>query len=258
MTLVLSPHLDDAVFSSGGLLASLSDSLVRVVTCFTQSVPNPTGFALACQLDKGLTPEVDYMALRRAEDERALALLGLHPEHWDFPEAPHRGYHSAAELFAGIHPADDITDQLTPRIRGLLYDYRPTLLLYPLGAGNHVDHLQLIKAVDALRPLYEQMDFVQYYDQPYTHRHPAAYPKLELAPDWSPEEQIPRRQTVRYPVPADDLRRKYAASLAYTTQIGFQFGDAGGMEQLLGTQEYYYARRATRRPVAGGGDSLPF
>ena len=39
---------------------------VTVVTCFTRSVPDPQGFALACQLDKGLGPEVDYMALRRA------------------------------------------------------------------------------------------------------------------------------------------------------------------------------------------------
>ena len=65
--LALSPHLDDAAFSCGGLLASLAQAGWRVVmaTLFTGSVAEPKGFALACQLDKGLGPEIDYMALRR-------------------------------------------------------------------------------------------------------------------------------------------------------------------------------------------------
>jgi hypothetical protein len=72
------------------------------VTCLTQSVPDPTGFALACQTDKGLAPDVDCLALRRAEDEEAMALLGAtEVVHLPLPEAPHRGYGSAAELLAG-------------------------------------------------------------------------------------------------------------------------------------------------------------
>jgi hypothetical protein len=43
---------------------------VTVATAFTRSVPDPQGFALACQLDKGLPPEVDYMALRRRRMRR--------------------------------------------------------------------------------------------------------------------------------------------------------------------------------------------
>src|SRR5438309_440747 len=39
-----------------------------MVTAFTATVLPATGFALACQLDKGLSPEVDYMALRRDEE----------------------------------------------------------------------------------------------------------------------------------------------------------------------------------------------
>ena len=79
--LALSPHLDDAAFSCGGTLARLAAAGWRVTLCtaFTRSVPDPTGFALACQLDKGLGPEVDYMALRRAEDDAACAALGATP-----------------------------------------------------------------------------------------------------------------------------------------------------------------------------------
>ncbi len=69
---------------------------VVVATLFTRSVPDPQGFALACQLDKGLDATVDYMALRRAEDVAACRALGLgDPIHIPLPEAPHRGYHSA-------------------------------------------------------------------------------------------------------------------------------------------------------------------
>ena len=71
--LALSPHLDDAAFSCGGLLHGLARDGWRVVmaTLFTASVDRPSGFALACQTDKGLGAEVDYMRLRRAEDDAA-------------------------------------------------------------------------------------------------------------------------------------------------------------------------------------------
>ncbi len=69
--LFLSPHLDDVAFSCGGTLLRLTDDprwRVALCTIFTASVPDPQGFALRCQTDKGIPAEVDYMALRRAED----------------------------------------------------------------------------------------------------------------------------------------------------------------------------------------------
>ena len=81
---------------------------VQCVTVFTASVERPTGFALTCQTDKGIAPEVDYMRLRREEDARACTHLGMDYEHWPYPEAPHRGYESAAELFTGIRDGDPL------------------------------------------------------------------------------------------------------------------------------------------------------
>ena len=109
--LFISPHLDDAAFSCGATLARLAANGWRTILCtvFTKSVPRPEGFALACQLDKGLPPGADYMKLRRAEDYRAAKILNAGEVlHLNFAEAPHRGYGSAAELFAGIRGGDDV------------------------------------------------------------------------------------------------------------------------------------------------------
>jgi len=67
----ISPHLDDAAFSAGGTIAMLADKgwAVTVVTVFTASVPQPQGFALACQLDKGL-PSILPIAPSRCPHSR--------------------------------------------------------------------------------------------------------------------------------------------------------------------------------------------
>lgn len=113
--LALSPHLDDAAFSCGGTLHRLAQAGwdVTMATLFTGSVRDPQGFALACQTDKGLGPQVDYMALRRDEDAAAARSLGIVARHLPFREAPHRGYGSAPELFAGTRPDDAIVPDLS-------------------------------------------------------------------------------------------------------------------------------------------------
>ncbi|WP_116105717.1 PIG-L deacetylase family protein [Lewinella sp. IMCC34191] len=227
MILVLSPHLDDAAFSCGGWIASQRAGSVTVVTCFTRSVAEPEGFALACQLDKGLSPAVDYMAIRRQEDAEAMDLLGAKHEWWDLPEAPHRGYESAADLFAGIHETDlGVKDDLIARLIEVLQTAKPETIVYPYGAGNHADHVQVVLAVAAIRDQFPATQYLQYYDQPYTRRHLGQYAsKLKDAycfyPGWA------------------SITAKFAACRAYRTQVGFQFGDDKTMEELLGDTEYF-------------------
>ena len=213
--LILSPHLDDAAFSCGGLMAVLADAGWRTVlaTAFTASVPHPTGFALACQLDKGLGPETDYMALRRGEDRAAAAILGVSDLRWlDLREAPHRGYGSAAELFGAVRADDDVWRPLAALIAGLLDAVQPDLVLAPQGLGNHVDHRQTIRAVQhaGARTL------AYYRDTPYAIRNPAA----------SPFAAVPAAMAAMVDIAAG-LDRKVAAACAYASQVGFQFGGPG-------------------------------
>ena len=152
--LALSPHLDDAVFSAGALLASLAARgwQVTVATLFTASVPGPTGVALVSQIDEGLAPDVDTMALRRAEDRAACAAIGAAPVHLPFAEAPHRGYDCAAALFAGVRADDMVVAPLADALHALISDLRPELILAPQAIGGHVDHIQTVRAFGRARP----------------------------------------------------------------------------------------------------------
>ncbi len=212
--LAVSPHLDDAAFSAGASLAALADAghEVTVVTCFTRSVPDPTGFALACQLDKGLPPDVDYLALRRAENAAAMVVLGATPVDLDLPEAPHRGYTSAPDLFAGVHPGDDVWCEVADLLAGLSAD----LWLAPQALGAHVDHLQVLRAVASLDP-----PVLWWRDSPYVLRRPDAVPGEALPGGLTPVE------------PAQLPDRRADACACYTTQLGFQFGGEAGMRAAL-------------------------
>lgn len=237
--LALSPHLDDAAFSAGGLLATLAARgwHVTMVTLFTQSVPEPKGFALACQLDKGLAPEIDYMALRRAEDDEAAAALGIAaPLHLPFREAPHRGYASAPELFLELRPDDGIDRHLAPALADLLAAEAPDLILAPQAVGGHVDHVQVVRALCGLAPA---APVLWWRDFPYTVRE--AKPKEPLAELFA---DLPARAFA-----FDDAaqRRKLAACTAYASQIGFQFGGAAGLAERLARESGIERYRLTGR-----------
>lgn len=243
-TLVISPHLDDAAFSCGGLIASGLLGEVRVITCLTKSVANPTGFALACQLDKGLDDKVDYMALRREEDRNAMAELGADYEHYDLTEAPHRGVDNAEQLFEDIKDIIFAQEELQPRLMASMAEFDPTLVLYPRGAGNHVDHQQVEQATTGALREYASRGIraLYYYDQPYTNKNPRHYPYLKKAPTATTIEDmlaIRGGGTYRFPLSDAALRRKLAACAAYTTQVGFQFGSEADMARVLGREEYF-------------------
>ncbi len=225
--LFLSPHLDDVAFSCGGTLRRLADDPAwRVVLCtvFTATVENPQGFALRCQTDKGLAPEVDYMALRRAEDLAFVEAAGVDDAwHWELPEAPHRGYDSPAELFAGEHADDAVWQRVRDDLTSLDAELRPDVVLAPQGLGNHVDHLQTIRAVLGVYPAEGKVWW--YRDTPYAIRDPGARPAglLEAA----------NLTLHRVSLSEKEIARKIDGCSRYASQIGFQFGGADGVREKL-------------------------
>ncbi len=227
--LLLSPHLDDVAFSCGGTASSLAAAgwTVVVATAFTRSVHPATGFALACQRDKGLDDAVDYMAVRRVEDEAACRVLGARPVLLDLAEAPNRGYGSASALFASPSPQDAVAGPLGVLLAGLVATERPDLLLAPQGCGRHVDHLQLIAALLALPGPLPPLGF--YRDTPYVIRDR----------DAEPDARVAALATVPVVVPLSRRARaaKQEAVNCYRTQLGYQFGGtaqaAEAIERLM-------------------------
>jgi LmbE family N-acetylglucosaminyl deacetylase len=230
--LLLSPHLDDVAFSCGGAMRRLADAGWDAVLCtvFTRSVPGPEGFALACQLDKGLGPEVDYMALRREEDRAAAAVLGVaEVVHLPLAEAPHRGYGSPADLFGRVRADDVAAARIAAALGPVLDRIGPDRIFAPLGLGGHVDHRVTI---DALAWLRHPAPVVRWRDAPYALREPVAGRRGD-------ETGIPI---------AGQLARKLDACAAYRSQLGFQFGGEAAMRAQLTA----FAEAEGRRLDAGG------
>ncbi|MFC3124403.1 PIG-L deacetylase family protein [Pseudoroseomonas globiformis] len=218
--LAISPHLDDAAFSAGGTLAWLAQQGwdVVVVTVFTATVPSPAGFALRCQTDKGLPTEADYMAIRRAEDEAAGAVLGARVLHLPLREAPHRGYQSPAALFGPLR-ADDRPEPVAAALRLQLADYRPALILAPQALGGHVDH---VLTVQALLSLSLSPPVLWWQDFPYLRR--ADTPRRPFSDFWNSLPEC---------APPTDPARKHRACAAYATQLGYQFDGPEGLARAL-------------------------
>lgn len=151
----LSPHLDDAVFSCGGRIAlQVRQGLsLWVVTVFSGSPTGPlSDFARLLHAGWGLEGE-DAPAVRRKEDREALALLGAAAVHWDFEDCVYRRtpdgrwlYPDWASLWGPIAPEEAaLTEALAQRLGAL----PPSAVwVVPLGAGRHVDHRHLRRAVE--------------------------------------------------------------------------------------------------------------
>lgn len=114
--LFISPHLDDAAFACGRLLASVSDALVA--TLFA-GAPAPCSALTEWDRAAGFEAGDDVVARRREEDRQALGQLGAWPLWLELRE---RQY--------GPEPSvDEVVDQLVR----LLVQCEPDAIFFPLG-----------------------------------------------------------------------------------------------------------------------------
>jgi LmbE family N-acetylglucosaminyl deacetylase len=168
----LSPHLDDAVFSCGGLIArqSANDETVTVVTVCAGDTPVGELTPLAVDVHRRWGGAGSPIAARRAEDRMACGRLGASAVHLEVPDAVYRWaegepmYPEESALFGSLHPADV---DLVTRLAALLEDKCPAQarLYCPSVLGGHVDHRLTRMAAERLgRPLW------YYQDMPYAAR----------------------------------------------------------------------------------------
>lgn len=177
----ISPHLDDAIFSAGDLLATLSKSShpVSVVNVFTAPPPaaltlSAKAFLRQCQAESGAS----LQAKRVTEDSLVLSRLGIVPTNLNLPEAlwrekNHALYNIFPELGAvyptyrwhiskgSVSPSDaPFLKALSKKLAAIVP--KNAYVLAPLGIGNHVDH---IVVRDACRAVFGKVGY--WADFPY-------------------------------------------------------------------------------------------
>lgn len=242
--IVLSPHLDDAALSCGGLLSSLRGTGKGLVITIASANPQRPrkGHASSAQ--------------RRREDQRAMESIGCNYIHLGFADAVYRRnpatndliYLKPREKWLGARYEDaGYIEELFVVLRRLCLDLGRVVLLAPMGVGFHVDHS--ICAQVAWRLARHPVKLLFYEDFPYV-----------VSPAVGGGEDDPRAALGRLGLePAEryahpiDVESKAALVEAYETQVPALFGDTDGLRTLLAsnthrstpTEFYWRARRAS-------------
>jgi LmbE family N-acetylglucosaminyl deacetylase len=164
----LSPHLDDVIFSCGGLIWEQSNSGqdVELWTIFTADAPIDLLSQFAETLHDNWGLEENAVKVRREEDQISSKIVGAVPHYLSYLDCIYRKsesgkyyYQSDSDLFGGLDPgeADLITD-----LTDVLKEHLPAeaQIVVPLSIGNHVDHELTRKAASRLEiPLYYYADY---------------------------------------------------------------------------------------------------
>ncbi|MGZ9234992.1 MAG: PIG-L deacetylase family protein [Anaerolineales bacterium] len=170
----ISPHLDDAVFSAGGLIYEQGQAgiPVEIWTLMSGYAPEEavSPFAQLLHAQWGFSSAEETTRLRRAEDKKAGALLGARSVHFDFLDCIYRresnGEWLYFDVFVPPHPADS---QLPSQIAEAISDrLQPDdVLVCQLAIGSHVDHILVRAGMELLG------HSLRYYiDVPYIFYHP--------------------------------------------------------------------------------------
>lgn len=152
--IVISPHLDDAVFSVGQTLAAHPESVVATVFA---GIPDPGTAVSGYERSAGFASSIDSVMARRDEDIAACQSLDCIAYHGSFHDRPHRRQ---------------------PVRRSALRDWMLNMfdgfdqILIPLGI-HHPDHL-LVASVALEAATATSAEILVYEELPYRVQYPQA------------------------------------------------------------------------------------
>lgn len=170
--LVVSPHLDDAVFSLGEHILSWINqgNEIQILNVFTSFKSDYIPQYSKHLLDDLGVNNMEYEKIRKKEDHNALALIHIMPDNLDFIDGGFRYYEnrtiypSSSDLFSGeVHRNDEVTIE---EVSHCLQKYKTyDKVLVPYGVGNHADHLICRKGSEVTFP---NTKIYYYFDQTYS------------------------------------------------------------------------------------------
>lgn len=170
----LSPHLDDAVLSAGGLIyeQTRAGTPVEIWTfmCGTPSGAEFSPFATLLHAQWGFSSAEETVRLRREEDREAAGIVGATVQHFDFLDCIYRRDDNGAWPYDRItlppHPMDaDLPARIAAAISPRLQP--DDVLVCQLSVGSHVDHVIVRMAAELLgRPLVYDIDIPYLFYKP--------------------------------------------------------------------------------------------
>jgi len=152
--LVLSPHLDDAVFSCcDHIMDWQKKAQVLVVTIFTRFGNKSSILRNNIRLsESGFSSPQEQEKKRKKEDEEAMKKLKVNFLHLDFVDAGYRIFgkkplYSGSSLFSGkvFHHDGLLASKLEKALKPFKEFDRVAI---PLGVGGHIDHVLTRKAAE--------------------------------------------------------------------------------------------------------------
>ena len=209
----ISPHLDDAALSCGGLIweQSQTGAQVEIWTICAGDAPQEGLSPFAHSLHHRWESGVDAVAHRRAEDDASCALLGAVPRHFTVPDCIYRKhpetgealYDSEQSLTGPMDPVEvDLVASLAKELAGLIP--RDAVVIGPLAIGHHVDH-------QLTRRAFERLDLPLWYyaDFPYSEHNTGVISTL-----------LPEKVSAEtFPVSGEGLRAWQNSVAAHSSQI---------------------------------------
>lgn len=228
----ISPHLDDAIFSAGGLILELSGKTsVTIATVFTKAgVPPYTQSAKMHLRHSGYAAASaeDLISMRKQEDFRACKMAGANFQHLGFTDAMWRKKSIMSligKIFGNIFPEinhlypfykfnvisgkptkgdSDTMKEIKDSLISLVSEFGNVVIFCPIGVGNHVDH---IITRDVCAEIFPRAIF--WTDFPYSLNFKPDYSfisKMSLSPfDWTKNLQIKKDLILEYRTQTKDI-----------------------------------------------------
>jgi LmbE family N-acetylglucosaminyl deacetylase len=236
--LFLSPHLDDAVLSCGGLIHSLAQSGERVVivTAMAGEPQSPLPDSTLLRAVKAHFQD-HPVKLRRAEDAQAAHCLGAQVYHLPVPESAFRTtrcgagdwiplYPNLDSPFKGFNSADDA--------RVFLFETRPPFpeiaaIYAPMCVDVHIDH-QLVRDWALILTGSKDAPVLKFYEE---YPHARSREAVQKAHAAYRSQKPPLTLNIEVmPLTAENLAAKLKAMGCYRSHFHVLWNDQAEMEKL--------------------------
>jgi LmbE family N-acetylglucosaminyl deacetylase len=225
----ISPHLDDAVLSAGGLIYEQTragmDVEIWTFMCGFPPTEELSPFAQVLHYQWGIPTASEVTTARRAEDVKAASIVGAKTVHFNFLDCIYRrgkngDWHYPSDVFVPPHVDEkDLPARIAESISARL---EPTdQLVCQFGLGSHVDHVLVRRAADLLQrpPLYD-------LDIPY----------LFNSPNELPQKTAGMKENI-YRITDSGLRSWQDAISTYQSQMSGLFDSPEAMQEKI--QQYW-------------------